>query len=73
KLFEKRKEMSELYPDWGQDLAMGYLALSLMSRNDDGDMTKAKTLIDEATKINPDSGFVSEYVMAEYKKNSGSK
>ncbi|MDQ3022621.1 MAG: hypothetical protein M3R36_18960 [Bacteroidota bacterium] len=73
KLFEKRKEKSELYPDWGQDLAMGYLALSLISRNDDGDMTKAKTFIDEAIKINPDSGFVSEYVMAEYKKNSTGK
>lgn len=73
KLFEKRKELSALYPDWGQDIAMGYLALSLITRNDDGDMAKAKTLIDEAKKLNPESGFISEYVVKEYDKNVSSK
>jgi tetratricopeptide (TPR) repeat protein len=72
-LFEKRKEKSDLYPDWGNDLALGYMALSLIKRNDDGDMIKAKTFIDNAVKINPDSGFINAYVMDEYKKNSGSK
>ncbi|MEO8663934.1 MAG: hypothetical protein ABI462_00445 [Ignavibacteria bacterium] len=72
-LFEKRKEKSGLYPDWGNDLALGYMALSLIKRNDDGDMTKAKTYIDEAVKLNPDSGFINVYVMDEYKKNSESK
>lgn len=72
-LFKKRKEKNELYPDWGYDMALGYMALSLIKRNDDGDMIKAKTYIDEATKINPDSGFIKSYVMEEYKKNSGSK
>ena len=71
--FKTRKEASELYPDWGYDLAIGYLAMSLVKRNDDGDMTKAKTLIDEGIKMNPDSGFLTEYVMGEYKKGSGSK
>nr|MBA3706654.1 hypothetical protein [Bacteroidota bacterium] len=72
-LFEKRKEKSEVYPDWGNDLALGYMALSLINRNDDGDLAKAKKYIDDAVKLNPDSGFINVYVMDEYKKNSGSK
>lgn len=72
-LFKNRKEKSSIYPDWGYDMAIGYMALSLMKRDDDGDMLKAKTYIDEAAKINPDSGFINEYVMGEYKKVSGSK
>ncbi len=71
--FKTRKEISELYPDWGYELAIGYLAMSLVKRNDDGDMIKAKTLLDEGIKVNPDSGFLTEYVMSEYKKGSGSK
>jgi len=71
--FKTRKEASELYPDWGYDLSIGYLAMSLVKRNDDGDMTKAKTLIDEGIKMNPDSGFLKVYVMEEYKKGTGSK
>ncbi|MBS1516674.1 MAG: hypothetical protein JSS91_01150 [Bacteroidetes bacterium] len=69
-LFKNRKEKSELYPDWGHDMAMGYMALSLIKRNDDGDMTKAKDMIDEALKINPESGFISGYVMEEYKNSN---
>lgn len=65
-LFKNRVEKKEYYPDWGNDLAMGYMALSLMKRNDEGDMLKAKTLIDDATKLNPNSGFITEYVMKEY-------
>lgn len=68
--FKTRKEKSEIYPDWGNDLALGYMALSLIKRNDDGDIVKAKTLIDEATKLNPESSFISKYVMDEYNKNS---
>lgn len=71
--FKTRRETSELYPDWGYDWAMGYLALSLMKRNDDGDLDKAKKVIDEALVINPDSGFITAYVMEEYKKSTGSK
>ncbi|MBK9333425.1 MAG: hypothetical protein IPM96_13730 [Ignavibacteria bacterium] len=66
-LFKTRKEKSELYPDWGYDMALGYLALSLLKRNDDGDLSKAEVLIVEALKINPDSGFISGYVQKEYK------
>lgn len=71
-LFKTRKEKSDLYPDWGNDLAMGYLALCYINRNDDGDMVKAKELIDEASKLEPDSKFISNYVNGELKK-AGSK
>ena len=71
-LFSKRKEKSELYPEWGKDLAYGYLAMALTKRNDDGDMTKAKEMLDEGMKLFPGSGFISEYAMGEYKK-AGSK
>jgi hypothetical protein len=33
-------------------------------------MKKAKTLIDEALKMNPDSGFISGYVQSQYKENN---
>ncbi len=71
--FKNRKEKSEIYPDWGNDMAMGYMALSLMKRDADGDMKKAKTYIDEAIIVNPDSGFINKYVMDEYNKNTKSK
>lgn len=71
--FKTRKEASDLYPDWGYDLAVGYLAMSLVKRNDDGDHVKAKSMIDEAIKANPDSGFLTVYVMDEYKKGTESK
>jgi tetratricopeptide (TPR) repeat protein len=67
-LFSKRKEKSEIYPDWGKDLAYGYLAMGLVKRNSDGDMTKAKEIIDEGMKQFPGSGFISKYVMSDYDK-----
>ena len=73
KLFETTKVTNELYPDWGQDLAMGYMVLSLIKRNDDADMKNAKKIIDDAVIINPDSKFLTEYVMEEYKKNADKK
>lgn len=73
KLFETRKEKSELYPDWGQDLAMGYMALSLIKRNDETDMKNAKKLMDDAIVMFPESGFLTKYVKNEYEKNSAGK
>ncbi|HMS66352.1 MAG TPA: hypothetical protein PKD83_14000 [Ignavibacteria bacterium] len=67
--FKTRKEKKDIYPDWGQDLAIGYLSMSLIKRNDDGDISKAKEYIDTGLKNNPDSGFLSGYVMKEYKEN----
>ncbi|MBS1551110.1 MAG: hypothetical protein JST15_03455 [Bacteroidetes bacterium] len=69
-IFKIRKEKKEIYPDWGYDMAMGYMALSLIKRNDDGDMKKAKSIIDEALKLNPDSGFIAGYVTDQYKENN---
>lgn len=71
--FETRKEISDLYPEWGNDMSMGYMAMCLIKRNDDGDMDKAKSFIDAALEINPESGFITGYVMDEYKKASDSK
>lgn len=67
--FKTRKEKKDIYPDWGYDMAMGYMALCLLKRNDDGDLAKAKEYIDEGLKKNPDSGFLSAYVMKEYTEN----
>ena len=72
-VFKTRKETSELYPDWGYDLALGYLALSYLQRDDDGDKKKAKEIIDEAIVIDPESGFINAYVMKEYKKSTDAK
>lgn len=65
-VFKTRKEKKEIYPDWGYDLALGYMALSLIKRDDDGDLKSAKSYIDQAVKINPESEFISKYVMKEY-------
>ncbi|HQY19529.1 MAG TPA: hypothetical protein PK294_06440 [Ignavibacteria bacterium] len=70
-LFKTYKPKSELYPDWGQDMSYGYIALCLLKRDDEGDKAKAKEMIDEGLKINPDSGFLTGYVMKEY--NAGTE
>ena len=72
-LFETRVEPSELYPDWGYDWTLGYLALCMIKRNDEGDMDKAKDYIDKALEINPESGFIKGFVMKEYEKESEQK
>lgn len=73
KLFKSRVEKSKLYPDWGHEMALGYLALSLIQRDDEGDMKKAMEYIEEAKKINPDSGFINKYVMDAYDKKKADK
>lgn len=73
KLFESRKEKSEMYPTWGQDLAMGYMVLSLIKREDDEDMKNAKKIMEDGIIMFPDSGFLTGYVKEEYKKNSSVK
>jgi tetratricopeptide (TPR) repeat protein len=72
-LFETRVKPSELYPDWGYDWTLGYLALCMIKRNDEGDMDKAKDYIDKALEINPESGFIKGFVMKEYEKESEQK
>ncbi|HRE40559.1 MAG TPA: hypothetical protein PLG90_04435 [Ignavibacteria bacterium] len=66
--FKIRKEKAEYYPDWGADLASGYMAFSLIKRDKDGDIAKAKEYIDKAYTYNPESGFVKNIVQKEYDK-----
>ena len=72
-LFSTRVEPSEIYPDWGYDMALGYMALCMIKRDDEGDMEKAKEYIDKALEVNPTSGFIKGYVMKEYKKENEEK
>jgi len=72
-LFETRVEPSELYPDWGYDWTLGYLALCMIKRNDEGDMDKAGDYIEKALEVNPESGFIKNYVKKEYEKANGEK
>jgi len=61
-LFGKRVEKEAYYPDWGKDLAYGFLVMSYAKRDDDGDKKKATDLLDKAMKELPDSGFLKGYV-----------
>lgn len=65
-LFKTRKEKEDYYPDWGKDLICGYLAQAFIKQNDDGDLTKAKSYIDEGLKINPDCGFIKGFIQKQY-------
>lgn len=67
KLFSERKEKSELHPDWGKDLALGYMAMS-MSKT--GDNAKAAEYLETGMKEFPDSGFLSKFVKEEIDKSS---
>ncbi len=61
-MFGKRVEKEAYYPDWGKDLAYGFLVMSYAKRDDDGDKKKAADLYDKASKEFPDSGFLKGYV-----------
>ncbi len=65
-LFQKRKEKEEYYPDWGKDMVCGFLALSYMKRDKDGDLTKAKEFIEKGLEFNPESGIIKGYVQKQY-------
>ncbi len=71
-LFTSRKEKSELYPDWGNDLAYGYMALALDKRGSDGDKEKAVEYLNNGIEKFPDSGFLAYFVKEELKKSEGS-
>jgi tetratricopeptide (TPR) repeat protein len=72
-LFETRIEPSELYPDWGYDWTLGYLALCMIKRNEEGDMDKAGDYIEKALEVNPESGFIKDFVKKEYEKANEEK
>lgn len=61
-LYAKRVEKEIYYPDWGKDLAYGFLAMSYAKRDDDNDKKKANETLDKAIKEFPDSGFLKGYI-----------
>ncbi|MGH2574274.1 MAG: tetratricopeptide repeat protein [Ignavibacteria bacterium] len=62
-LFKTYKPKDETYPDWGNDIAAGMIALCFIQKDK---MDEAKKWIDKGLEINPESGFVSVYVMKAY-------
>jgi tetratricopeptide (TPR) repeat protein len=65
-LFQKRKEKEAYYPDWGLDNVDGFLTLCYIKRDKEGDMAKAKEFLDKGLAVNPDSGFLKQYVQKQY-------
>ena len=61
-MFAKRVEKETYYPDWGKDLAYGFLAMSYAKRDDDDDKKKATETLEKAMKEFPDSGFLKGYI-----------
>jgi hypothetical protein len=68
-LFGKRIEKEAYYPDWGKDMAYGFLILAYIKRDDDGDKKKAEELFSKATTELPDSSFLKGFVKKEIDKN----
>jgi hypothetical protein len=67
-LFETYKLVDETYPDWGRDLACGYIALCNI-KNDKLD--EAKKWMDKGLEHNPGSDFINTEVQKEYDKKAG--
>ncbi|MEO6691322.1 MAG: tetratricopeptide repeat protein [Saprospiraceae bacterium] len=65
KSFETYKPMDETYPNWGKETAAGMIALCY-SKQDKKD--EAKKWYDKALEINPDSGFIKNYIKSEMEK-----
>lgn len=64
-LFQIYKVQDETYPEWGEDQAMGMLAMCYIGKDK---LEEAKKWIDKGLEKYPDSGFLKEYVMKEYEK-----
>lgn len=62
-LFKTRKEKDETLPDWGYSDSYGMLALCKIKQDK---LDEAKKFIDKGLEINPESGFISGYVMKQY-------
>ncbi len=67
-LFGKRVEKETYYPDWGKDMAYGFLVMAYLKRDDDGDKKKAGELYDKAVSEFPDSSLLKEFVKKEMDK-----
>jgi len=62
-LFQTYKPKDESYPNWGNDMALGMLAMCYIKN---GKMDDAKKCMDKALEVNPDSGFIKNTVQKEY-------
>jgi tetratricopeptide (TPR) repeat protein len=62
-LFQTYKPKNETYPDWGKDQAAGTIAMCYIQKEKFDD---AKKWIDKALEVNPDSGFIKNYVQKQY-------
>ncbi len=61
-LFQTRIEKEEYYPDWGKDMAYGYLTVAYAKRGDEGDKEKAQQTYDKGLLLFPESGFLKGFV-----------
>jgi tetratricopeptide (TPR) repeat protein len=62
-LFQNRKEKDDTYPSWGYDMTAGMLAMCCIKQDK---MDDAKKYLDKGMEINPDSGYLINYVKKEY-------
>ena len=62
-LFQTRKEKNETYPDWGYATCAGMIAICKIQQDK---MDEAKQYIDKGLEIDPDSGFITNYVQKAY-------
>ncbi len=65
KSFETFKPKDETYPDWGMESCAGMIALCY-HKQDKKD--EAKKWLDKALELNPDSGFLKNYIQKEIEK-----
>lgn len=61
--FGTYKPKDETYPSWGKDQAAGMLALCYIGSDK---LDEAKKWMDKALEVNPDSGFIKNYVQKQY-------
>jgi tetratricopeptide (TPR) repeat protein len=62
-LFQTFKPKDETYPNWGYEVAAGMVAMCYLQKDN---LTEAKTYLDKAKEINPNSVFIKNFVEKEY-------
>jgi tetratricopeptide (TPR) repeat protein len=62
-LFRTHTEKDETLPDWGYETTAGMLALCMIQKDK---LDEAKKYIDKGLELNPDSGFIKNFVMKQY-------
>ncbi len=62
-LFQTYKIKDDTYPDWGKEQAAGMIAMCYISNDK---LDDAKKWIDKALEVNPNSGFIKNYIQKQY-------